>query len=183
MKYFSIPLNKRPPLTELSRNILLANGDRIRVLGQVFLPLDSQIGSFTQNFIIAETNEPVILGNDFLSSNGCMIDVANNCLHIDGDSVSCVLESKIDSLFRLRLVEDVEVPANSEIILPGYVPQRKGCVLPESLLIESTEKCFSKDVVLARTLVNTKGDFVPVRAMNVSDTPVKLYRETILGVL
>ena len=39
-----------------------------------------------------------------------MIDVANSCLHINGDSVSCVLESKIDSLF--RLVEDVEVPAN-----------------------------------------------------------------------
>ena len=36
-KYFSIPLNKRPPLTELRRNILLANGDRIKVLGQVFL--------------------------------------------------------------------------------------------------------------------------------------------------
>ena len=45
MKYFSIPLNKSPPLTELSRNILLANGDRIRVLGQVFLPLDSQTGT------------------------------------------------------------------------------------------------------------------------------------------
>ena len=30
MKYFSLPLNKWPPLTELSKNILLANGDRIR---------------------------------------------------------------------------------------------------------------------------------------------------------
>ena len=178
MKCFSIPLNKKPPL---SRNILLTNGDMIRILGQVFLPLDSQIGSFTQSFIIAETNEPVILGNDFVSSYGCKIDVANSCLHINGDSMSCVLESKIDSLFRLRLVEDIEVPANSEIILPGYVPQRKGCALPESLFVESTEKCFSKGVVLARILVNTKCDFVSARAMNVSDTPVKFYTETILG--
>ena len=111
----------------------------------------------------------------FLGMISCfLINVANSCLHINGDSVSCVLKSKRDSLFRLRLVEDVEVPKNSEIILPGYVPQTKGCVLPESLLVESTEKCFSKGVVLARTLINPMGDFVPVRAMNVSDTPGKL---------
>ena len=70
-KFYSIPSSIRPSLTELTKNIVLANGDRIRVLGQVTMSLETGLGSFNHNFVVAETNEPVILGNDFLSNNCC----------------------------------------------------------------------------------------------------------------
>ena len=35
--------------------------------------------------------------------------------------INCMLERKLESLFKLILSEDVEVPADSEMILPGKV--------------------------------------------------------------
>ena len=52
-------------------------------------------------------------------------------MSIDGKSVPCVLESKDGSLFILRLAKDIEVPGNSEIILPGYFSDSSDTVLPE----------------------------------------------------
>ena len=167
--------------TELTKNIVLANGDRIRVLGQVTMSLETGLRSFNHNFVVAETNEPVILGNDFLSNNCCVIDVANSSLSIDGKSVPCVLESKVGSLFRLRLAEDIEVPGNSEMILPGYFSDSSDTVLPECLMIESSERCCKRGIVLAKALVSTDSSVVPVRAMNPSDECIKLHKETILG--
>ena len=68
-KFYSIPSSVRPSLTELAKNIVLTNGDRIRGLGQVTMSLEIGLGIFNHNFVVAETNEPVILGNDFLSNN------------------------------------------------------------------------------------------------------------------
>ena len=77
-KFCSIPSSVRPSLTEFAKNIVLADRDKIRFLGQVTMSLETGLGIFNHNFIVAETNEPVILGNDFLSNNCCVIDVANS---------------------------------------------------------------------------------------------------------
>ena len=76
-KFYSIPSSVRPLLTELAKNIVLADGDKIRVLEQASMSLETGLGIFNHNFVVAETNEPVILENDFLSNNCCVIDVAN----------------------------------------------------------------------------------------------------------
>ena len=76
----------------LNKTIVLANGDKINPPGQVKLSLHAKIGTFYQNFVV-ETKELLILGNDFLSSHQCVIDVANHSLSIMGKSVDCILES------------------------------------------------------------------------------------------
>ena len=78
------------------------------------------------------------------------------------------------SLFRLRLAEDIEVPGNSKIILPGYFSDS---VLPGCLMIESSERCCKRGIAL----VSTDSSVIPVRAMKPSDECIKLHKETLLG--
>ena len=178
-KYYSISSNKRPPLMELNKAVVLANGEALQPQGQVELPLQTKAGLIFQNFIVLETNEPLILGNDFLSSNRCLVDVACHTLHIGTEGIQCTLESKINSLFRLKLAEDISVPANSEMIIPGYVPQVEQISLPKNVMIETSDSCLSKGIVMA--LVDPSHGFVPVRVMNPSETSVMLQKDSFLG--
>ena len=180
-KYCSISESLRPCLQSFDKSIMLANGHRIKSMGQVKLPLLIEgIGNVWQNFIIAETEEPVILGNDFLSMNKCLVDVARHCIHMAGKTINCMLESKIDSLFRLTLSEDVEVPADSEMILPGKVLGEVH-TFPGCVIVEASPNSWNRGIIVAKALVEPRHSVVPVRVMNPSDRPIKLFCKTTLG--
>ena len=99
-KFYSISEKLRPSLRTIEKQIVLANSEKISTLGETTLSLATSIGIFPQNLIVAEINEPLILGNDFLSQNRCLVDVANSCLHINGKTLLCTLESKVKCLFQ-----------------------------------------------------------------------------------
>ena len=91
---------------------------KIQPLGEVILPLFiHNVGTLYQNFLVAETNEPLVLGYDFFHKHQCVINLINNTLQIEGKTVDCCLESKLLSLFRIKLTETVTVPSNSEMIV------------------------------------------------------------------
>ena len=180
-KYYSIHAEKRPMMEPLNKTIMLANGDKINPQGQVKLSLHTKIGTFYQNFVVVETKEPLILGNDFLSSHQCVIDVANHSLSIMGKSVDCILESRLDSLFRLRLSEDIKIPGNSEMVIPGYIAKVESRYVPDCLLIEPSKECVNKGLVVAKALVNPNQNIIPVRVINPSEDSCELFKGTTLG--
>ena len=180
-KYYSISADKRPLIEPLGKTILLANGEKINPLGQVKLSLETQVGTFYQDFVVVETKEPLILGNDFFSSYQCVIDVANRSISIMGQSVECVLESRLESLFRLKLSENVKIPGNSEMVIPGYLSTSGGKCLPDYLLVESSKECVGRGLVLAKALVNPSQGMIPLRVMNPSHTSCELSKGTTLG--
>ena len=150
-------------------------------MGQVQLPLlIDGVGSVCQNFIIAETEEQVILGNDFLSMKRRLVDVARHCIDMLGKTINYMLESKTDSLFRLTLSEDVEVPTDSEMVLPGKV-LGEGHTIPDSVIIEASPNSWNRGIIVAQALVQPGHSVVNVKVMNPSDRPVKLFFKIILG--
>ena len=100
-KFYSIPEKLRPSSQTIKKQIVLANSEKISTIGETTLSLATSVGIFPQNLIVAEISEPLILGNDFLSQNRCLVDVANSCLHLNGKTLRCTLESKVECLFRL----------------------------------------------------------------------------------
>ena len=103
----------------------MANSEKISTIGETTLSLATSVGIFPQILIVAEISEPLILGNDFLSQNRCLVDVPNSCLHLNGKTLRRTLESKVECLFRLQLSENVQIPPNSEMIIPGYVTKEE----------------------------------------------------------
>lgn len=79
-----LPVSFIPDLTKTSKKIPLqaVNGSDIKHLGTKFLSfkLDNFEEVFKWNFLIAKVNQP-ILGFDFLSHYGLVVDCANNCIY------------------------------------------------------------------------------------------------------
>ena len=161
----------------------MADGGKIQPLGEVTLSLlIPDVGTLSQNFLVAETNEPVVLGYDFFHKHRCVIDLTNNTLQVEGKTVTCCLESKLLSLFRIRLTETVTIPSNSEMIVSGYFNNPDKDTLPNCVLLEGSDKLLeNKQVLVARSLVNLRDDTIPVRVLNPHDEPKKLFKETVLG--
>ena len=144
-KYFSIADSCRPQLQSLISHVRLANGDKVQTLGQAEIPLNLPgVGSVVQNFVVAETEEPLILGNDFLLQNKCLIDIARQMVCVDGKEIKCSLEHNLTSLFRLKVLETTVVPPNSEMVFPGYVHAQDNTILPRYSIIEPNDSVYTK---------------------------------------
>ena len=73
-KYYSIPESARSKLQTVTSSIRLADGGKIQSLGEVILPLFiPDVGTLYQNFLVAETNEPLVLGYDFSTNTNVLL--------------------------------------------------------------------------------------------------------------
>ena len=86
----------------------------------------------------------------------CKISVLSTYLRekilFDGKPVHYTLQNKLSSLFRVRVSGSV-IPANSEVILPGYICIEDNEIQPRLAIVESTEGISSKGLLLARAVV------------------------------
>ena len=76
-KYFSISVGVKPPLVPTGSHIRVANSDKIPALGQIQLILDFPgVGAISHPVKVADTEESLILGHDFLMQNKCVINIS-----------------------------------------------------------------------------------------------------------
>ena len=121
-KYNAISRVQRPDLEVINNNINAVDGGKIKPMGQVTLPLEIPgVGILHQKLSVAETSEPLVLGYDFFQKHQCIIDLINNTIEISSKTVPCCLESKLTSLFRIMLSENITIPSNSDMIVPAYL--------------------------------------------------------------
>ena len=182
-KYLEISGSCHPTLAPTDQKIRVANGNRIEPLGEVILPLRFSTGIIHHQMLVAEIGEPLVLGNDFLFENSGIIDIGNRVLSLSGKPIPCYLEDELPSIFRIRLTSDLVVPPNSEMILPAYIQDRALTDLPENLILEGSERFMeNKGIIVARVLVDTKSETIPVRVLNPHEKEVQLFKETIVGI-
>ena len=104
---------------------------------------------------MAKISEPLVLGYDFFQKHQCIIDLINNTIEISGETVPCCLESKLTSLFHIKLSENITVPSNSEMIVPVHLEHSSDEVIPSEMMLERCPKIIEQTgVLVARSLVN-----------------------------
>ena len=105
-KYFNIPEKVRPPLEPINSNLRMADGGRIPAMGKTSLALDFGQGVVVeQSMVVADVEAPLVLGYDFQYSNSCLVDVRQSCISINGKKFNCLLESRMNSIFRITVSE------------------------------------------------------------------------------
>ena len=75
------------------------------------------MGIIHYQMLVAENEEPLVLGNDFLFENGCTIDIGKRVINLSGKTIPCYLEDELSSIFRIILLSDLVVPPSYEMIL------------------------------------------------------------------
>ena len=149
---------------------------------QMFIKPNSTTGDiWSHPVIVAHTEESLILRHDFLMQNKGVINTAERKILFDGKPVECSLQNKLSSLFKVRVSESVVIPANSEVIVPGYIGREDNEVLPRLAIVESTEGTGSKGLLLVRSVVAPSSQVIPLCILNLDENAKKLYKSTVVG--
>ena len=131
---------------------------------------------------IADIQDECILGLDYLELHGCMVDLADSVLHINGEEVplqktSCSLaETKT---YRAVLDSTVSLPPHSECVALAKVPGlQSGGAKWGILEPHRNETTSAQGVLVGRTLIDLHQSTAVVRLMNLTGQRRKFKKGT-----
>ncbi|KAK3107513.1 hypothetical protein FSP39_016272 [Pinctada imbricata] len=160
-------------------NIRTADGNSLEVFGTLDLTFKLGTHTFTQNVVIAKLdNLSGIFGIDFLEANDMKIFINDRCLVSPTNTIPLFKDGEGKCCARIRMNSPVEVPAQSEMIIEGYVQGQMGKTFG---LVESTQDLQSKGLLIAKSLVKTDGDRVAISVLNLRKYPQTLDSDQVLG--
>ncbi|CAC5419814.1 unnamed protein product [Mytilus coruscus] len=171
--YDSLSDGNKVVLRPTQTNMKLADGKPVKVRGIGKMNVDIGKTLVTHDVWIADIDEDIdcIIGFDFMKQNMCCIDVANriSCAVVNTQRVRCC---------RVAVSETIIIPPGVEQIIPGKVIDI-GYAPDCSILVASDKFVEKHRLLLAKTVVNSSSDVVPMRVLNATDKSVKVYEKTI----
>ncbi|CAG2237118.1 unnamed protein product [Mytilus edulis] len=185
LEMYSSITEGKPGLYPLSKNNLqfeTVSGEIITSLGTTSVDIKVGVHVFTQQVVVADIPESGILGVDFLDKFGAQMDFKKKIIYIDGNAFHLSSDTR-KLCCKVSLSKDTYIPPNSEIITTGKIRFRgdwfpEGQIEPLGSLLRQ-----NYSVLMARTLVNTVGNCVPIRLMNISDEPCTIPRGMGVGLV
>ena len=137
----------------------------IRGRGDVSL----QIGGLqtAHSMWVADITDQCILGLDFLESHGCRVDLGESMMHIGDQQIP--LQRPVNpqpTCYRVLTSRDIEIPASSEMIIPGKLDKPA-----HSIAWGILESLNTTNLLVGKALVDLQREGVPVRVLNLSDKP------------
>lgn len=102
-------------LAKVTQPILTADGTAMKVEGSIIIPLTISSLSFNQKFAVADIGIDGILGLDFMTRNGCIVDISNVCMLVQEKCLKLFFEGK-SGCDEVTKRENITVPSCSEIV-------------------------------------------------------------------
>ncbi|KAK3743518.1 hypothetical protein QZH41_015906, partial [Actinostola sp. cb2023] len=124
---------------------------------------------------VADIEPEGILGLDFLRTFGGELVCKNGSCELQ---FAPATESSEQGCRRVVVESTTVIPPGSELIVPGRFidPRSSGSM---GVLEPSVRFAKTQSLLLAKTLVNTEKEVVPLRVLNVTNTPCTLYKGTV----
>ena len=122
-----------------------------------------------QELWVADIHDDCILGLDFLQSHNCLVNLKDGSLTIGGEEIPLKKQPATTepTCCKVVLAERVRLPPQSEMVVPVKMEGAKAD--SQWGLLERSTAPFSVDgVMVARTLVNTQKEPIPLRVVNLS---------------
>ena len=174
-------LSKHGMLPEYNRTVVTASGAALEVKGKTTVSLQIGEESYDADVIVADVENDLLIGLDFMRRHGCTVDVENNVLIIQGKKCDLNCRGSI-GCHRVVAKEDEIIPARSERIITGRVVNMTKAT--NDLYIVEPDNALRKDDrgLVARALVQGS-EYVPLRLMNVTDEPQIIRKSTNIATL
>ena len=121
----------------------------------------------SQELWVADIQDQCILGLDFLYPNGCQVNLRDQLLTIGEHQIPLKRSSIVtDQVCKAVLVRKVCLPPLAEAIVPVRVEGSQLCTI--GMLEQSTDTTHIDGLLVARTLVDTTRENIPLRVLNLS---------------
>ena len=166
------------PISKCRSSISMANGAMMDAPGIAHMPVNIGDEHFEVPFVIADIATPAILGMDFIRKHKGIINSTNNELVLDGVRHHCHCSEIQSHVFRVTLAEDIEIAANSEMIIPGKMDGMKS----GAAIIECNGRLPEEyGILVAWGIVNTSKEIIPIRTANLYNEPQTLHKGTVVA--
>ena len=120
--YHSIPAFARPRLVPSTCALNTASGSAMSPEGEAKFHIKLGNQTWCYPVIVSRLGlTKVIIGNDFLTDNECLIDLRLGLLRIEDEKVLMRRERKAEFCCRVPPAEPVEIPPSHEVRIPGII--------------------------------------------------------------
>ena len=170
--YDSLPDKQKVTLRPTHTNMKLAVGKSVHVTGIGEMNIEIGQTSVLHDMWVASIDDDIdcIIGFDLMKQNNCCINVANSTVTVNNEHIYCAVVNS-----RVVRCRRIAVPGVEQII-PGKVLDT--VYAPDCGMLVPTEKCVSKhQLLLAKAVVNSTSETVPIRVLDVTGQSVKEYKK------
>ena len=178
--FLSLPESLQKRIDAAPLNLVVAEeGKTMGSMG--IIQLDVCLGSkqFSWPTYVAPITDDFLLGCDIFDALDLTLNTKQGLL-VEGVWIPCTVTKKDDNIARVTLADNVIVPNNSEVIVMG-----KCTSLGKFTKCATVEPIFedNRELMVARALIDTSKENIPIRLANLSDKPVKLKKGYLVGEL
>ena len=175
----SLPPDELPDLEEAPCRVTGVSGAPVPIQGMVRMPLVIGSQICLQPMLVADIEEEVILGYDYMNLQDVVLDVPRHVLRVNGEQVPMWTSQDPEQRLRVVAARRITLPPNSQVVATAQLNYTSrvsswGLVEPMPSLLEK------HGVLVGRALVDTRQREVPVQVLNPTEKEVVLHpRQTI----
>ena len=174
-KYDEASPADRPALQPYVGTLLSADNTPILVRGCASVRLQLHGRRLQHEVIVADIANEGLLGLDFLYQHGLVINFGTKEVTWQGECVPSISRRIITQACRIRLAEDVTIPAGTRTLVPGTANKPLDSA---QYVIEPLQKTpGGQPVMTGRTLVQGRGRPVPVEILNPTEEDTSLRKK------
>ena len=179
-----IPHTNRPTLeTGSTVAMTTASSDTLEYIGKGTFTVEVDNKQVEHTVWVSKIDGNGILGYDFLSHHDCCLDLARGELHFNELPFSPYSDDEFTSARCCRIAanQDLILPPESEVLIPARVVDLSGS--SSCGLVEPTYEFDEKyeDVLMAKSVVNTKAENIVIRVLNPSEDVQRIYKNMIIA--
>ena len=178
-----MPLSIRQNMKPWEQSIVAAEGSCLEVIGCTDVIVGLGKLRRRHQIVVAPITQAGILGLDFLSMNGGVLDLPRRKLRFDSVEVPIISEGLTFTCCRITVAETVTIPAKQEVVIPGRLHNRNTST--SQGIIETSARFYKKDngLLVGRTFICADQGRVPLRVFNLQPDACTLYKGTQIALL
>ncbi len=179
----------RYPLKSGPRTVRGIGNNHLTLLGQMWSDIEIGGAQYGIDAIISSSDENIglVLGMDFFQKHDADFSVKEGYFQINGNNIRMRKERDDGpSIARLRLQEDIVIPARTEFITTAEPEKLVRHFNTDFCSVEPsprTGKMIGKDICVSHSLIRSDMRHVPVSFMNLGDEDMTVRKGTTVAVI
>ncbi|XP_033727599.1 uncharacterized protein LOC117316931 [Pecten maximus] len=152
-------------------SVVVADAQSVKVIGIAQVKGHTPHGYHTfKVYIFQNTSHPFIIGTDYMSEKGIVLDFTSG---------NYMMSNAMKSKVKVRSVKSVEIKPNAEIVIYGKLPKKS--VMGTQGLTSAHKSLLSKGLLLARSVVTIPANrMIPVKVLNPGNDVISLAKGMVL---
>ena len=160
-----IPKAVRPDLQDKKIKLRMADGGVIESKGEALVQIKIGNLTFPHLVTIAEVEAPLVIGYDFLTQYGCLLDFKTGSFQVNGRKFPCVRLDHTEKILHVTVTETVTLPPLSESVFLGTIVTSKQRPLEFDcgMVNQIPSLPNMESLILAKTMVDPNHTQIPLR--------------------